>query len=918
MKGKTSENRQARHTAQELVDFLKKEIPQFETLNNTLVINGVTFKFDIANNKFEIAGLHCVRKTSLDLTKYENHSVCMLLIKLISKGYALENITLEKSWQTGHSPIYLDLMLKNPANGDVYMIDAKSFEEYAKYTNVDNEKEIKQLCSYVMQETNTILASFYTYDFSTKTDRFSNIYCKELRKEALNVDDFYDRWNKVFDENDYIEQQPIFNIHKSVKKYNDLKKIEEKDTKKLFNQFLTILRINSISDKPTAFMKMINLFLTKLADEVSQDRKFSIVDSNENLFSYEGVRFQYIEDEKPESFMKRLNELYKEGMKTYLKKEVLDYSDTDIQQALGNCNNALILKMFDDIRLKKDINFNFIEVYDEDTFQENYTVVRDVVKLLEIYKFKYNTKYQFLGDFFEELLNTSLKQEAGQFFTPYPLVDFMVYSLDVEHRIQQGLENGEADFVPKVIDYACGAGHFLISSMMNIQSILQKKYTEQNTKLTETQKDKLEQYANHPFCWADTSTIVGIEKDYRLAKTTKIATFLNGDGKAEIISGDGINRFDCAEYAQTILHSKSSVNPIFDYVVSNPPYSVEGFMLNFRKNKIDKQSNTFTLLKENINIKDTAIETYFVERTWQLLKDGGIGAIILPQSILSQSKYEKMRRFMLANFRVVCMLLTADITFSGTTTSPVILFLKKEHIGDFNYDVLIHMSPKYARPTGGKMKNKEIHFLGYEFSSDRNKSGIKILPTKSILSELIPYTRKFIEGSSVTIPLTLKDYSRVVNLQEILVNETEKYIGDIYPKRERNEGRPLKCYCQINNWEEIDFAKDGVPSKYLEISDMEKQESTKNKRTKRYCKKGDILVSSLCPSSSKIVIAKENFMVSNAIHVLSEFNSDEERDRLYELLKTEPILKQMNAMLDGFKVTYGKISENNLYNNILL
>ena len=174
------------------------------------------------------------------------------------------------------------------------------------------------------------------------------------------------------------------------------------------------------------------------------------------------------------------------------------------------------------------------------------------------------------------------------------------------------------------------------------------------------------------------------------------------------------------------------------------------------------------------------------------------------------------------------------------------------------------------------------------------------------------------EGYSVTIPPALNNYSRVVNLQEVLVNETEKYIGDIYPKREKNEGSPLKCYCQINNWEEIDFAKDGVPSKYLEISNMEKQESTKNKKTKRYCKKGDILVSSLCPSSSKIVIAKENFMVSNAIHVLSEFNSDEERDRVYKLLKTEPILKQMNAMLDGFKVTYGKISESNLYNNILL
>ena len=39
MKGKTSENRQARHTAQELVDFLKEKMPQFKTLNNTLVIH---------------------------------------------------------------------------------------------------------------------------------------------------------------------------------------------------------------------------------------------------------------------------------------------------------------------------------------------------------------------------------------------------------------------------------------------------------------------------------------------------------------------------------------------------------------------------------------------------------------------------------------------------------------------------------------------------------------------------------------------------------------------------------------------------------------------------------------------------------------------------------------------------------------
>ena len=88
-----------------------------------------------------------------------------------------------------------------------------------------------------------------------------------------------------------------------------------------------------------------------------------------------------------------------------------------------------LLEIFDNLRLKKNNNFAFIDVYDDDTFYQNYEVVKSVVELLENYKFKYETKHQFLGDFFEELLNTSLKQEAGQFFTPYPIVDFMVESL---------------------------------------------------------------------------------------------------------------------------------------------------------------------------------------------------------------------------------------------------------------------------------------------------------------------------------------------------------------------------------------------------------------------------------------------------------------------------------------------------------
>ena len=905
------------NTAKQLVEFLQSKAYQIRDFGDTAklnVTNEINIEFHFNTNKFSVNGINADRQTIFDLTKHENHSVVMLLLKLLQKGYSLSSITLEKSWQTGHSPIYLDLMLHNHESNDIFMIEVKKFDEFQRYANPENESKVKQLLSYAMQEQTTKIASFYSYNFDEGKDYFANIYCSELRIQSLNSDDFFDRWNKLFDENDYILDNPVFNIKKSIKTYETLKKINEKDTKSLFNQFLTILRLNSISDKPTAFMKMINLFLTKLADEISENKEFTVKDKQGNFFMLNGMRFQYVEDETPESFMKRLNELYKEGMKKYLRKDIIDYNDAEIEQLINGNRNDQLMKAFDDLRLKKNINFSFIEIYDESTFLENYEVVKNIVRILENYKLKYETKHQFLGDFFEELLNTSLKQEAGQFFTPYPIVDFMINSLDFEQKIEKELQSGSRDFIPTVIDYACGAGHFLISAMTAIQNILSK--IEENN-LTTEQKRKIKTYKEMPYSWADDKKVVGIEKDYRLAKTTKIASFLNGDGDAEIIAGDGINKFNCKEYQQTMLYSANDKNEIFDYVISNPPYSVDGFMLNFRKNGISNISNTFSLLNSEINAKDSTIEIYFVERMEQLLKSGGIGAIILPQSILSQEKYEKMRKFLLNNFKILALLLTADITFSGTTTSPVILFLRKQKSENQNYNVFVIQSPKYSTPNAPKLREKETKFLGYEFSSNRVKSGIKVIEN-SVLSKLANTTKEFIINGNAIIPNECKAYSKIVKLSDILLNFTVNYCGDIYPKRIICQGKPLSEYCRINEWKEFDFASQGIPSQYLEIGNLLDQISTKRLRTNRFCKEGDILISSLTPRKTQIVIAKGNFMLSTAIYVLSSFESEEIRDKVFIALKEDNTIKQMNALLDGFKITYAKISERNLYNNILI
>ncbi len=65
-----------------------------------------------------------------------------------------------------------------------------------------------------------------------------------------------------------------------------------------------------------------------------------------------------------------------------------------------------ILEKFTKVRLQKSNEFAIKEVFDEETFDENAKVLKEVVELLQNYKFRYTKKQPFLGDFFELLLTT--------------------------------------------------------------------------------------------------------------------------------------------------------------------------------------------------------------------------------------------------------------------------------------------------------------------------------------------------------------------------------------------------------------------------------------------------------------------------------------------------------------------------------
>jgi type I restriction enzyme M protein len=388
-----------------------------------------------------------------------------------------------------------------------------------------------------------------------------------------------------------------------------------------------------------------------------------------------------LENDTNEDLQKRLSDLYKQGMKEYLTKEVTDYNDEQVEEKLYALDADVrdqIREMFTRVRLHKNNEFAFKEVFDEKSFEENAVVVRKVVELLQPYQIRYGHKQQFLGDFFELLLSTGIKQEAGQFFTPVPIAKFIISSLPLREFIKQKIENDETHFLPYIIDYAAGSGHFLTESMDEVQNIINEI---DESKQHPSVKRNLSSWKINPFDWAY-DCVYGIEADYRLVKTAKVSCFLNGDGLANVIHADGLDHFqksiDYKGKLKEVSKDDPKDNGVFDVLVANPPYSVSAF-----KNTLKNGQESFDLFNR-LTDDSSEIECLFIERTKQRLKLGGWAGIILPSFILGNSGiYTDAREIILKYFAIKAIAEFGSNTFMATGTNTVTLFLERRANNDW-------------------------------------------------------------------------------------------------------------------------------------------------------------------------------------------------------------------------------------------
>ncbi len=730
-------------------------------------------------------------KTTSNFSQAENLVVLECIDRLLEKGYAPSSIELEKVYPSGrgHSG-RLDILVKATDGTPFLMIECKTWGAEYEKEKVKMSQNGGQLFTYYCSARATRYLCLYASRVEAAVEYRNSIIDVEDTWVGLSeVKDIFSHWNKNFKDNGIFDSYAApYDIRHKALTYGELETLKEEDGSKIYNQIMEILRHNAISDKPNAFNKLLNLFVCKIIDE----------DKNPE----DELDFQWRESDTDETLQLRLNDLYKEGMWRFLEIQVIDYSQDDVAQKLAGLDPATkqwIMEMYTNTRLKKSPNFAFVEVQDERTFALNAKVVREIVELLQIYKFRYAQRHEFLGNFFELLLNTSMKQEAGQYFTPVPITRFILSALPLRKLVQDRVDARSGEPLPTVIDYACGSGHFLTEYMSQMQNIIDSGAIDLHRASPAVRSQFQVWQGIIKFQWAR-NTVYGIDLDNRLVKTTKVSAFFNGDGEANIVWANGLDHFTKSEtYRDKLRVAVGQDNGQFDILISNPPYSVDSF-----KSTIKSGKESFTLYPY-LTDNSSEIECLFVERMKQLLKVGGWAAIILPSSILANSGiYARAREILLKYFNVKAIVELGSGTFMKTGTNTVILFLERRR--DTDHEHIIREVNQFFTTKN----DVSVAGLEYAFSTFVSTvyDGLSLTDYLSIFSDeptetakvhelYLDYKKTYGEAFADKAIATEKDkllYFLLTYHQEIVLvkagkgKEEKKFLGYEFSERRGREG----------------------------------------------------------------------------------------------------------------------------------
>ncbi|MBL1171460.1 MAG: restriction endonuclease subunit M [Chloroflexi bacterium] len=386
-------------------------------------------------------------------------------------------------------------------------------------------------------------------------------------------------------------------------KFFELQVVNESELTKVFIQSHQALWGGGQRNPSVAFDELDKLIFCKIWDEKTPRK---------NGDPYE---FQIFRDEDPEDLLKRIKKIYAIG-----EKEAPEVFKDGI--ALSAQETLTIVKYFQRINLNK-------------------------------------TDLDSKGKAFETFMGSYFRGDFGQYFTPRPIVKFIIDSLPITHK-------------SRVLDTSCGSGGFLLYALDKVREQASEFY------------DPITEEKDHYKHWHDFAekNLFGIEINDQIARTAKMNMIIHDDGHTNVIALDGL-------LSEAELQAKSGNKEFrynsFDFIVTNPPFgssikqTEKAYMHQYdlAKKEIDWLSITSS---GKTSLRDTqSTEVLFLEQCHNFLVEHGYLAIVLPDGILTNSSMQYVRDNIEEMYRIVAVVSMPQTAFTatGAGVKSSVLFLRK-------------------------------------------------------------------------------------------------------------------------------------------------------------------------------------------------------------------------------------------------
>lgn len=386
-------------------------------------------------------------------------------------------------------------------------------------------------------------------------------------------------------------------------KFFELVVVSESELTKIFIQAHQALWGGGQRNPSVAFDELDKLIFCKIWDE-KHPRK-----------SGDPYDFQIFRDETPDELLKRVKALYSQGRK----------KDPEV--------------------FKEDINLSA---------DETQTIVK-YLQRINLNKTDLDSK----GKAFETFMGSYFRGDFGQYFTPRPIVKFIVDSLPINNS-------------KRVLDTSCGSGGFLLFALDKVREQANEFY------------DKGTEPKEHFTHWHDFAekNLFGIEINDQIARTAKMNMIIHDDGHTNVIAADGLLN---DEELRNKSKNKEFEYDTFDFIITNPPFgsiikqTEKAYMHQYSlgKKELDWLSTNGTT-KETIRDSQST-EILFLEQCHKFLTEQGYLAIVIPDGILTNSGLQYVRDKLEELYRIVAVVSMPQTAFTstGAGVKSSVLFLRK-------------------------------------------------------------------------------------------------------------------------------------------------------------------------------------------------------------------------------------------------